>query len=563
MRAQEFEPKKQLDEIAMNPRSLQVAAAAIPARVGMEFEMYVPNVGLANNDPDDPEPDYSYDESPDSIDDIVRFFDDGIHNTGSEIRRMERELTSEFESWQEEQIDDYIKTHLEEIIGRYLLDKQEVDPSEIDDRTQDVLKDPEYVKRITDWASRHPDDYIDQIEDFSEEVWVHDNIESMRSVVDNGIANVLWPHYEEPERGTLGLEEVAKMFMDYMGYSTVAASNTYHGSYNIWDGKKWTHKGRNKPTTCYSVEPDGSLDDPEDSDDGGVEFVSPPLSLKQMIQDLHKVRAWAGRIGAYTNKSTGLHINISIGNIDTDNVDFIKLALLLGDEYVLDQFQRSSNIYCKSALLKIQQVKGNLSLDILDIYMSKISQGLETMANQIITKHLGDKYTSIHPQLGYIEFRSPGGDWLDDNFNIIENTVLRMVVALDAACDPKKYRQEYLKKLYKIMAPESQGDPIRFFAMHAAGEMDRETLKFALLHMLRPTKKPLAAVPTAPEQVTSNERQPLIRWKLLMGGEQVYEFNAPNQAVANTYARNWILARSPEFLRDHEGQEIEVVPKTS
>jgi hypothetical protein len=101
------------------------------------------------------------------------------------------------------------------------------------------------------------------------------------------------------------------------------------------------------------VEPDGSLEGDNDGDEG-LEFVSPPMPIDELLKDLNAVKAWAGRMGVYTNQSTGLHINISVPEYSKDRLDFVKLALLLGDEYVLDLFGRASNTYAKSALGKVR-----------------------------------------------------------------------------------------------------------------------------------------------------------------------------------------------------------------
>ena len=69
--------------------------------------------------------------------------------------------------------------------------------------------------------------------------------------------------------------------------------------------------------------------------------------------------------------------------------------------------------------------------------------GMEQLASKAIHSGTTDKYTSINTKDGYIEFRSPGGDWLNQNFDKIENTLLRFTVALSAAMDPEAYRQEY------------------------------------------------------------------------------------------------------------------------
>jgi hypothetical protein len=79
-----------------------------------------------------------------------------------------------------------------------------------------------------------------------------------------------------------------------------------------------------------------------------------------------------------------------------------------------------------------------------------------------------------------VEFRSPGGDWLSDfEDGKVENTLLRFVVALDAAVDETKYKEEYAKKLYKLLAPAvGEGDDtMKYFAQYAAKMMPQSALK--------------------------------------------------------------------------------------
>jgi hypothetical protein len=66
---------------------------------------------------------------------------------------------------------------------------------------------------------------------------------------------------------------------------------------------------------------------------------------------------------------------------------------------------------------------------------------------------------------------------LNDNFAEIDNTLRRFTVALSAAVDPDAYRQEYLKKLYKLLDVSSEKDPLSYFAKFAAGELPKAALK--------------------------------------------------------------------------------------
>ena len=138
--------------------------------------------------------------------------------------------------------------------------------------------------------------------------------------------DIQWPYYIDINEGDgeMDIETVANDFSDAVDMR-VNYSTSYHG-------------GRREPD-AYVVEPDSSLD-PGDYGDYGLEFVSPPMPIDQMVEQLNKVKEWADNYGCYTNKSTGLHINISVPNYDLAKLDYVKLALLLGDKYVLDQMQQ-------------------------------------------------------------------------------------------------------------------------------------------------------------------------------------------------------------------------------
>ena len=160
-------------------------------------------------------------------------------------------------------------------------------------------------------------------------------------------------------------------------------------------------------------------------------------------------------------------------------LDYVKLALLMGDNYILDKFGRAGNTYCKSAMNEIKNRVSQRPED-AGALLEKMKSGLDGLASKAIHSGVTNKYTSINTKSGYIEFRSPGGDWLGEYASdpgSITNTLLRFVVALDAAVDPEKYKQEYLKKLYAILQPKTHNDTLAYFAQYAAGQMPKAALK--------------------------------------------------------------------------------------
>jgi hypothetical protein len=67
---------------------------------------------------------------------------------------------------------------------------------------------------------------------------------------------------------------------------------------------------------------------------------------------------------------------------------------------------------------------------------------------------------------------------LDQNFDQIENTLLRFTVAMSAALNPDAYRQEYLTKLYKMLTENNRDDDtIKYFSDYVAGKIPKAALR--------------------------------------------------------------------------------------
>jgi hypothetical protein len=286
-----------------------------------------------------------------------------------------------------------------------------------------------------------------------------------------------WPYITYSEgSGSQDIDSVADDLSKAIGMPVVA-SYSYHGAIR-------------KPGE-FIIEPDGSLS-PDNSEDGGLEIISPPMPIEQAIQKLNQVIEWAQARGCYTNSSTGLHMGVSLpgqrsfAEAEGDSepapatekpIDFMKLALFLGDQYVLKEFEREANNYCASALKKLKEKRWS---------PTQIATAMEKMRGNLINlayKDLADRRPgrdSINMKDNYVEFRGAGGDYLskesDQGMAFLENTLLRYVQALAIAGDPDAYRNEYAKKLYKLISPEGD-NTLALFSKFATGEIDKEKLK--------------------------------------------------------------------------------------
>ncbi len=464
MRYREFElTEDELFELKMSPGNLARMAKTIDARAGMEFELIVP--GVEEQEEYESEPDYDMDESfpvgPGWTRDVIDFFRGGdMGNSTSSIQRQIDNLNENFWGWFDDQSEDYINS--DEGRERAL----EIATDNVSENDYETTE--EYEAALREYLDSNEDEIRDRLlDEFRDENTDDKFVEYLDEEGINSMAdfaneyNLEWPYWTQPydEYGSGGasIDAVADDFSDAIGRPVNAASS-YHGA--------------TRRPGHYVVEPDGSLQG--DRGETGLEFVSPVLTVPEMLEDIDKVAKWASRAGAYTNDSTGLHMNVSVPN--QENLDYVKLAMFLGDNYILEQFGREGNTYCKSALNKIkQQAKQNP--DRVEEMMRQFQNGLNQLASKMIHTGSTEKFTSINNRDGWIEFRSPGGDWLGNDLGPVKNTLLRTVVALDVATKPEEYKQEYYKKLYKTLSQGSEDSSIEYFAKYAAGELPKQALK--------------------------------------------------------------------------------------
>lgn len=507
----ESEQFERLDELAMNPKSLRAMAADTGAIAGMEFEMIV-RISELDYDDYEQEMDMSYDGYAKSIDHVCDFYS-VYYNHRLTIRELRNTLTDEYNEWRSQSIYSAFESKQKELLEKYVRENEiDVDDSiqekleemglsaqelkvallagkqyqylnsededkqlelfgdakegfknykkaldsvqeEIDEMVDDAIH---FKDRVWDSAFEEYEEY--EADEFNEDEWFEDNNTERLSDFMNKY-DVMWPYWTEPSSNESYLEAMSEMFGKAIK-RPVNYGKVYHTAY--------------REEGTYTIEPDGSIE--PDSGGIGLEFISPPLPLDQMISDLNKVIKWAKDNDCYTNESTGLHMNISIPDVDKSDLDFVKLLLLSGDRYVLEQFGRDSNRYCKDALAKISDTVSGRP-DLVSAILDQMKTKLNTRASTLLKHDLTDKYSSINlSHKDYIEVRSPGGDWLNSDISMLENTLLRYVVAYDAACRPEKFRKDYLKKLYSLLNVSSNNDILYYFANFAAGELDKNSL---------------------------------------------------------------------------------------
>jgi hypothetical protein len=536
MRYKELLSEQQLDELRMSPGSLRAFAGSSEAegiRAGFEAELVFTGLGGEAEYDEDPEPDYDADERANSIDDVINFFSNdefGYSTYGRDLDSLQDGLDEKYMEWHDDQMYRAFRDEAEDLVRKQWLEERPmvervhdylVEGMDMDDKEADRMQAvgdaapkfetsseaAAYMKQNPDYALyveavegaeeileedveqsvKDQDGHYDQaLDGFRDDFYVDDDSSFFSDVGLRWMSDIasefqlMWPVMTYTGQSSEGgfnqenAEQLADSLESALGVKT-KVSNNYHSATR--DDETWI------------FEPDMSLD-ADDSDNMPVEIVSPPMPLEECLRQMENFFEWAESNGAYSNSSTGFHMGVSLP-ITGGQVDYVKLALFLGDEYVLKEFGRSGNHFCEAAIKKIRgRVKNNK--EAIGGAMELMKHNLLELAQKAleINNHGFGKYTSINPQGGndstkphlergakYIEFRSAGGSNYFEDIDKLKNTLMRYAKAMTVAANPAAERKEYYKKLYKLISPP-EGDPaLNLFAQFAAGEISSSDLK--------------------------------------------------------------------------------------
>jgi hypothetical protein len=515
-----LDESEQLDEVKMSPSALQKWATSPEAngiQAGFEAELIFRDT-LNDDDGEEMEPDYDADERCRSIQQVIDFFQNGEYGGLSprQERALQDGLDEQYYEWQDEKMYEAFRDEQEDLVKKIIeeddfdwndevrkqLDMMDLSDDEIEEAMEEGKKAPKFttISAQAEYSQAHPgyQRYLEAHEQAEGLLYdlVQDSISSQDKNYDAALDEFRDGFYVDDDSGffdDVGLRWMSDVANNYdldWPYLTGSSNGGSRDWEEIGDSlnkaidmpvkvSSGYHQASRKPG-MWIVEPDSSLE-PDDREDYGLEIVSPPMPLLVALDKLQEVSDWANdpnEGNAYTNESTGLHMGVSVPYKGGD-VDYLKLILFLGDEYVLQQFGREANTYTKSAMKSFRENIKSGRADPAGA-MKLMQHGLLELAQKEIQKGVGTgKYTSAHIQNGYIEFRSAGGDWLAEESadpEKLSSTMLRYARAMQIAADPSADRREYAKKLYKLVAPEGDST-LALFSQFAAGELDKEQLK--------------------------------------------------------------------------------------
>lgn len=512
--------QQDLMEVKMSPSALKKFIASPEARgilAGFEAEMIFS--GLAREPDYESEEDFSEDRRARSISDVADFFRHDGHNTSGEIRALEQWLTEQYEQWLSKELDEKWQSEGEDWFSEWFRSEHPQD-FKLENKiqaAQDLMLDDDYTEQevaaaATAYETRRGEateqeqqqierfiEYLDQVNDMLDdeiqdawrsrgreystayEQWIEEESENheqsdwfdsrgeymtdiWRWYNNESSGNITWPYWEDV------YDE------DESGYDYDTADDLAQNLSRAVGMRAQANRGyhQSRPDNTWVIEPDGSLSGDSEGD-MPAEIISPPMPVAECLEKLRAFMSWAKANDAYTNESTGFHVGVSLPNQGGD-IDYIKLALFLGDRYVLETFGRIGNHFTESAIKIITDKIEDGSADV-ESAMTAMRNNLLQLAQKSIREHRTEKYESINIKDDYIEFRSMGGQDYEQDVGRLTDMISRYAYAMYIAGDDTLERQEYAKKLYKLLSGNQDNDVIRLFSEFNAGEISKQQLK--------------------------------------------------------------------------------------
>lgn len=218
-----------------------------------------------------------------------------------------------------------------------------------------------------------------------------------------------------------------------------------------------------KDYSDWHIEGDGSVHG-DDSDDHPFEVISPVYhSYDDFVSSLS---AYLGYItdqqgDIYTNRTTGLHINIGMPNAK-ERIDPLKLLLFSGEKWATQLWRQDGNGYTDELIPELDAQGLPRSIKDASAFMQQFISTLNEKSFAINFLTLIER--------GYVEFRPIGNIGYEHRLTDITNHISRFIQLIQIASDPAMYAQEYAKKLGKLIGGGA-ADPL------AALPMDKRMIR--------------------------------------------------------------------------------------
>ena len=458
----EADPK--LFEINFNRKEIAKTAFDAPVKCGFEAETFFYSVDSrgGNDDIDNMsigDIEYEFGDLPDQANED---YNDWLYEKGQE-EYLDDLISDKVEEYKEDEeyLNDFIDSGggpSSEAVERYKNNFEEEDPKEYENREEDGWEyinwvrefvEEEYEEEYLAWLRNQvaeENDLRDEAKelaegDYSMDEWINDNYSYMSSFLDD--------YGYEYSRAGGDVEGVADELMTWIKDNSEFQNYPESGDY-----------GETNTSTGWAVENDSSIE----ADEGAAaELISPVFnSPRDMLTEMKSLFDWSEK-NFGTNRSTGLHVTMSwhgeaAGQQSNAEPNKLKMALLLGDEYLLAEFGRLKNSYAKSQYQNVLRhaegmKRGN-------------TQSFEDFEKELTKGISNDKFQSIHFKTekdrnagtNLIEFRIAGGADYNTMYEKVVKACVRYSTIMEAGYTDA-YQKDYVNAVFKLLRKSQEIDP--------------------------------------------------------------------------------------------------------
>ena len=470
-----------LFEINFNKKEIAKGSLELPIKCGFEAETYFFNVdrGGASDDVDNmsiSDIEYEYGDLPDQA---YEDYQDWLYQKGQDeyIDDLISDKVHEVKE-DEDYLNDFIDSSAgpsSEAVEVYKNEFEEENPKEYENREEDGW---EYMNWVREYVEEeYEDDYLEWLDravrdeynfedeakelaegDYSMEDWVYDNHSYMSSFLDD-----YGYDYSRPSGDVEGVaDELHTWIRDNSEFDSYPESGEY---------------GDTNTTTSWAVETDSSINPDEGA---GAELISPVFdSPKKMLKEMKSLFDWS-ETNFGTNNSTGLHVTMSwhgknpdtvkdeddeFYNLDATGPNKLKMALLLGDEYLLAEFGRLRNSYTKSQynnVLKHAEGMKRGEAKSFKEFEKILTKGIDTgKFNSIHFKGEKDRIAGTN----LIEFRIAGGSDYQEMYDKVAKAVVRYATIMQAGYEKDAYKRDYVNAVFRLLRKSQEIDPKKLKAL--------------------------------------------------------------------------------------------------
>jgi len=184
----------------------------------------------------------------------------------------------------------------------------------------------------------------------------------------------------------------------------------------------------------------------------GFELVSPVLTIEEGLKYIKTAFDWLSDSEYFTNDKAGFHITMHYvsPSFTKDNLDPVKLLMLLGEQHLLKKFARETNHYAKS---HSEELANMVRLNYEDFMTNK--RKIRSLISKLTDNIAFDKYYSFNykklQEDGILEYRIIGNANYEKKFDDIRRVALKYAFILKISCDPDSFKNEYYKKVYRFI----------------------------------------------------------------------------------------------------------------